>query len=92
MGFRRVYCHFECDSPSKGSMSNANAMGLSSRPFKSWSLCQSNHQLCQYLSETHTQPPNNWIRIPLAYLLHVIGAHTFKYGSIKDSGTVPSAP
>ncbi|GFR22232.1 hypothetical protein TNCT_252401 [Trichonephila clavata] len=57
-----------------------------------WSLRQSNHQLCQYLFETHTHPPNHWIRIPLAYLLHVIGAHTTKYGPIKDSGTIPSAP
>ncbi|GFR21307.1 hypothetical protein TNCT_722191 [Trichonephila clavata] len=64
----------------------------SSRPFKSLEPSSENHQLCQYIFETHTQPPNNWIRILLAYLLHVIGAHTTKYGSIKDSGTMPSAP
>ncbi|GFS64034.1 hypothetical protein TNCV_4979291 [Trichonephila clavipes] len=48
---------------------------------------------------THTQSPNPRISVPIAYLQHVNGAQTRdqnrydpRYGSTKDSGTVPSAP
>ncbi|GFT18484.1 hypothetical protein TNCV_2241601 [Trichonephila clavipes] len=56
-------------------------------------------QLCRFHS-TYTQSPNARISVPIAYLLHVNGAHTNGwdqnrydpwYGS-TDSGTVPSAP
>ncbi|GFS52940.1 hypothetical protein TNIN_186901 [Trichonephila inaurata madagascariensis] len=50
---------------------------------------------------THTQSPIARISVPIAYLLHVNGAHTNRmnqnaydswYGSTVDSGTMPSAP
>ncbi|GFT39935.1 hypothetical protein TNCV_336461 [Trichonephila clavipes] len=48
---------------------------------------------------THTQSSNARISVPIAYLQHVNGAQTRdqnrydpRYGSTKDSGTVPSAP